>query len=200
MSTPASADGRTARRSRNRELVLDAVLDLFTKGNFHPTPEDVAAASGVSLRSVYRYVDSRDDLLQAAMERHLEKTAHMWALDTSSKGPLSDRVERFVEHRLRLHEAVGSSNRAARAFARRDSTVAERLRDARRLLRRQLERQFAPELSALSGSRRRAVVTSLDSLTQLEGLDSMMVQQELSMREARETLTFVITVLLESKE
>lgn len=200
MSTTASVDGRSARRSRNRELVLDAVLELFTQGNFHPTPEEVAAASGVSLRSVYRYVDSRDNLLQAAMERHLEKTAHMWALDTSLKGPLADRVERFVEHRLRLHEAVGMSNRASRTFAQRDSTVAERLQQARRLLRRQVERQFSGELSALSASRRRAVLASLDSLTQLEGLDSLMIQQGLSMREARETLTFVITVLLESKE
>jgi len=200
MSTPSTVDGRNARRSRNRELVLDAVLELFTHGNFHPTPEEVASASGVSLRSVYRYVDSRDNLLQAAMERHLEKTAHMWTLDTSIKGPLTDRIERFVEHRLRLHEAVGMSNRASRAFAQRDSTVAERLVQARRLLRRQIERQFSSELSELSPSRRRAVLASLDSLTQLEGLDSLMVQQALSMREARETLTFVITVLLESKE
>lgn len=193
-------DGRSARRSRNRELVLDAVLELFTHGNFHPTPEEVASASGVSLRSVYRYVDSRDNLLQAAMERHLEKTAHMWTLDASTEGPLADRVERFVEHRLRLHEAVGLSNRASRAFAQRNSTVAERLQHAHRLLRRQMERQFSPEFTGLSASRRRTVVAILDSLTQLEGLDSLMVQQGLSMREAREALTFVITVLLETKE
>lgn len=200
MTTPATVDGRNARRSRNRELVLDAVLDLFTRGNFHPTPEEVANESGVSLRSVYRYVDSRDNLLQAAMERQLEKTAHMWTLETTSEGDLSVRIERFVEHRLRLHEAVGSSNRASRAYALRDSTVAERIAQGRRLLRRHVERQFAPELAAMSPSRRRSALSAIDALTQFEGLDSLMVQQTLSMREARETLSLVITVLLESKE
>ena len=197
-STPI--DGRSARRSRNREQVLDAVLDLFTRGNFRPTPEEVASESGVSLRSVYRYVDSRDNLLQAAMERQLEKTAHMWALDTTASGSLVERVERFVEHRLRLHEAVGASNRASRAFALRDVTVAERISQGRRLLRRQVERQFAPELANLPTARRRVALASIDTLTQFEGLDSLIVQQGLSMREARETLSSVITVLLEAKE
>lgn len=197
-STPI--DGRSARRSRNREQVLDAVLDLFTRGNFRPTPEEVASESGVSLRSVYRYVDSRDNLLQAAMERQLEKTAHMWALDTTASGSLVERVERFVEHRLRLHEAVGASNRASRAFALRDVTVAERIAQGRRLLRRQVERQFAPELANLPTARRRVALASIDTLTQFEGLDSLIVQQGLSMREARETLSSVITVLLEPKE
>lgn len=200
MTTPATVDGRSARRSRNRELVLDAVLDLFTRGNFHPTPEEVAHESGVSLRSVYRYVDSRDNLLQAAIERQLEKTAHMWALETTSTGELAERLERFVEHRLRLHEAVGSSNRASRAYAQRDTTVAERVAQGRRLLRRQVERQFAPELSALPASRRRSVLAAIDTLTQFEGLDSLLVQQSLSVRETRETLLLVITVLLETKE
>lgn len=197
-STPI--DGRSARRSRNREQVLDAVLDLFTRGNFRPTPEEVASESGVSLRSVYRYVDSRDNLLQAAMERQLEKTAHMWTLDTTASGSLVERVERFVEHRLRLHEAVGASNRASRAFALRDVTVAERISQGRRLLRRQVERQFAPELANLPTARRRVALASIDTLTQFEGLDSLIVQQGLSMREARETLSSVITVLLEAKE
>lgn len=200
MNTPVTTDGRSARRSRNRDIVLDAVLDLFTRGNFQPSPDDVAIETGLSLRSVYRYVESRDNLLQAAMERQLEKTAHMWAMEIDPSGPLSDRLERFVEHRLRLHEAVGASNRASRAFAARSSVVAERVAKGRRLLRRQSERQFADELSQLAPERRRAVLSTIDTLTQFEGLDSLLVQQSLSMREARETLMYVMTVLLETKE
>ena len=48
-------DGRTARRDRNREAVLDAALALFTAGELEPTAAAVAERSGVSLRSVYRY-------------------------------------------------------------------------------------------------------------------------------------------------
>lgn len=200
MTSSIVVDGRTARRSRNRELVLDAVLDLFAQGNFRPTPEEVATLSGVSLRSVYRYVDSKDDLMHAATERQLEKTAHLWSFDASTAGPLEERLERFLDHRLRLHEAVGMSNRAARAFAVRDSAVAERLARGRRLLRRHIEAQFAPELGALSAGRRRSIVAAVDALTQFEGLDSLIVQQSQSHREARETLRLALRVLLETKE
>ena len=54
MSDPqpdAPADGRTARRDRNREAVLDAVLDLFADGAIAPAPAEVAARSGVSRRA-----------------------------------------------------------------------------------------------------------------------------------------------------
>ena len=71
-STPASAataepavDGRTARRDRNRDAVLDAVIELFTEGHVGLVAADVAERSGVSLRSVYRYFDDLEALARA---------------------------------------------------------------------------------------------------------------------------------------
>ena len=196
MTLAVSSDGRTARRSRNRDLVLDAVLELFGEGRFRPTPDEVAERSGVSLRSVYRYVQSRDDLLQSAMERQLEKTAQMWSFDYSPNDRLDQRIDALVEHRLRLHEAIATTNRASRAFALRDSIVAERLAKGRRALRRHVERQFEVELNALPARRRRAVLESVDTLLQLEGLDALLTHKGLSVREARETLTDSLTILL----
>ena len=196
MTLAVSSDGRTARRSRNRDLVLDAVLELFGEGRFRPTPDEVAERSGVSLRSVYRYVQSRDDLLQSAMERQLEKTAQMWSFDYSPNDRLDQRIDALVEHRLRLHEAIATTNRASRAFALRDSIVAERLAKGRRTLRRHVERQFEFELNALPARQRRAVLESVDTLLQLEGLDALLTHQGLSVREARETLTDSLTILL----
>ena len=196
MTLAVSSDGRTARRSRNRDLVLDAVLELFGEGRFRPTPDEVAERSGVSLRSVYRYVQSRDDLLQSAMERQLEKTAQMWSFDYSPNDRLDQRIDALVEHRLRLHEAIATTNRASRAFALRDSIVAERLAKGRRALRRHVERQFEVELNALPARQRRAVLESVDTLLQLEGLDALLTHKGLSVREARETLTDSLTILL----
>ena len=196
MTLAVNSDGRTARRSRNRDLVLDAVLELFGEGRFRPTPDEVAERSGVSLRSVYRYVQSRDDLLQSAMERQLEKTAQMWSFDYSPNDRLDQRIDALVEHRLRLHEAIATTNRASRAFALRDSIVAERLAKGRRALRRHVERQFEVELSALPARQRRAVLESVDTLLQLEGLDALLTHKGLSVREARETLTDSLTILL----
>ena len=196
MTLTVPSDGRTARRSRNRDLVLDAVLELFAEGRFRPTPDEVAERSGVSLRSVYRYVESRDDLLQSAMERQLEKTAHMWTFEASPDDSLERRIDALVEHRLRLHDAIATTNRASRAFALRDSVVAEHLAKSRRALRRHVERQFDNELRRLPARRRRAVLESVDTLLQLEGLDALLIHKVLSVREARETLTDSLTILL----
>ncbi|MEI2697696.1 MAG: hypothetical protein V9E94_04890 [Microthrixaceae bacterium] len=47
MTDPLITDGRTARRERNRAVVLDAVLDLFAEGGSpNPTPDQVAERSG----------------------------------------------------------------------------------------------------------------------------------------------------------
>jgi AcrR family transcriptional regulator len=189
-------DGRTARRSKNHELVLDAVLELFTAGNFNPTPEEVATQSGVSLRSVYRYVSSRDQLFEQAIARHLKKTANLWILDEPMNESFASRLDHFLEHRLRLYEAVAASNRASRAFSLTHENVRARLNLARTVLRDQAERQFAPELEALTAARRRQVVATMESLTQLEGLDSMIHLQHLSLRETRETLHHLLTLLL----
>ena len=74
--------------------------------------------------------------------------------------------------------------------------VAERLAKGRRALRRHVERQFEVELSALPARQRRAVLESVDTLLQLEGLDALLTHQGLSVREARETLTDSLTILL----
>src|SRR6185312_6061085 len=66
MSDRAVVDGRTARKDRNMVAVLDAVLELFVRGDLIPSPEAIAQRSGVSLRSVYRYLAASRDLVHAA--------------------------------------------------------------------------------------------------------------------------------------
>ena len=85
-------DGRTARRDRNRVAVLDAVLELFSEGNLTPSPDDVARRSGISLRSVYRYVADSDDLIRSAITRHTEKVAPLFVIDDIGQGPFEHRL------------------------------------------------------------------------------------------------------------
>jgi AcrR family transcriptional regulator len=50
-----------------RERILSAVADLLERGEADDlTMPDVAKASGISLRTVYRYYPTRDELLEAA--------------------------------------------------------------------------------------------------------------------------------------
>jgi len=144
-------DGRTARRDRNRIAVLDTVLELFAQGELNPSPETVARRSGLSLRSVYRYVADRDGLIHAAIDRHLEKVGPLYAIDAIGQGPFGDRVEAFVTARLRLYEAVAATARVAALRAPTSEILRQLLADRRHLLRAQLEQQFAAEIAVLSG-------------------------------------------------
>ncbi len=152
-----SIDGRTARRDRNRDLVLDAVIDLFAEGRLSPNATDVATRSGVSLRSVYRYFEDQDALVRAAIARHAERIAPLLEVPDPGEGPLDARVTRFVAGRMRLYDAAAPTARATLLRAPVNRYLREQMERARETLREQTEAMFAPELAAMPAAQRRAV-------------------------------------------
>jgi AcrR family transcriptional regulator len=192
-------DGRSARRERNRVAVLDAVLQLFSEGNLEPAPDDVAQRSGVSLRSVYRYVANSDDLIRAAIARHTEKIAPLFVIDDLGDGPFERRLGAFVAARMRGYEAIASTARASRLRAPTNEIIREELERRRRWMRAQLERQFAPELDRLPPKTRRAVVSAADALTQIETIELYRHDRRFSSRETTEMLSVALRALLTRK-
>ena len=189
-------DGRTARRDRNQQAVLDAVLALFREDNLQPKPEEVAARSGVSLRSVYRYYSEPPKLLLAAMARHLELVDPYWALPDIGQGSLEERVDRLVARRSDLYERVGPTARAARLAAVSNELIRARFEQGRRRLSEQVDEHFAPELRALPEERRTAVSTAIDALLQLDGFDHYRVYRRLSVAETSRLLRATLLQLL----
>jgi AcrR family transcriptional regulator len=191
MSDPepeVSADGRTARRDRNREAVLDAVLDLFAEDSLTPVPAEVAERSGVSLRSVYRYFDDMDALVRAAIARNLARMGPYFDLDDPGEGALDDRIARTVAARLRLYEGIAPMARAAVARATQNPLIAERLEETRLLLRRQVEAMFAPELDPLDASVRAEVVAAVDLLLEFDAVDHLRRHRRMGSDEAARVL------------
>lgn len=164
-------DGRSVRRERNQIAVLDAVIELFAEDMLAPRPEDVAKRSGVSLRSVYRYFSDPEELLRAAMARHMERTLPLMQLDGLGEGDLEQRIDRFVEMRMRLYEAVAPVARAARVAASRNTPVGAQYQRALRHMRELIEAHFAAELRTMQPAVRLAVVDGIDSMLQLESFD-----------------------------
>ena len=157
MTVPGRAvDGRSAIRDRNRDAVLDAVLDLFSEDNLSPGPEEVAQRAGLSVRSVYRYFDDHDALTRAAIERNSSGSGPLFRLPAIGEGALDDRIDRFVDGRLRLQAAAGPALRATRIRATFDPLVRDRLRSGPGpSCGEQIERHFAPELSTMAPGRGR---------------------------------------------
>jgi AcrR family transcriptional regulator len=190
-----AVDGRTARRDRNRDRVLDAVIELFTEGEV-PVPAAVAARSGVSLRSVYRYVEDTDALARAAIARHLERAAPLLEVDGLTDGDLPERAARLVAARLRFHDEVGATVRAAIARAGANPALADRLAESRGEVRAQVTEAFGSELARLPAPAAQAATAAIDTLLQVEALDHLRTTCRMPARRAQAVLVSAIEALL----
>ncbi|MEP7216281.1 MAG: TetR/AcrR family transcriptional regulator [Anaerolineaceae bacterium] len=171
---PASAvpqDGRRAWRERNRLAVVDALLDLYAEGNLRPDAAEVAERSGVSRRSVFRYFDDRDDLDRAAIERQQQRVRHLIEVASIGEGTLSDRILRLAEQRATLFEQIRPAAQVSRLRAPFHKVIAEELGQSRRFLTRQVECQFATELSGMNGAERRETLSASDAFCSFETYD-----------------------------
>ena len=89
-----------ARRGRppttSRHAVQLAALELFvTQGFDETTLEDIAAAVGVSRRTLFRYYESKNDIVWGEFEEHLEGLrVELAAADP--EGPLMDVLRRAI--------------------------------------------------------------------------------------------------------
>ena len=164
------ADGRRARSERSRQAVIDALLGLYESGNVAPSVAEIAAASGVSERSVLRHFTDLEDLASAAVDRKLAEVMAFFA-DPSHDGSLEGRIDAIVDQRLALHGRLVNLARAAAYHAVTSTTIAQALADRRRLLWNQVGRTFAPELDPLPAARRREVHALVDLALSLEALD-----------------------------
>jgi AcrR family transcriptional regulator len=194
-TTNKIVDGRNARRDRNRELVVDAALELFNEGHLEPNALDVAERSGVSERSVFRYFEDRDALLRAAVDRHLERTNPLFEIPGLGEGPLAERIDRCVAHRMKLYGVVAPTARAAVRRAPSSPVIRNQLDTARRRLRAQLEAMFAPELAAMPAAPRRATIAVADTLFQFESVEYLREHLRLPPARAAESLRRALTAL-----
>jgi AcrR family transcriptional regulator len=189
-------DGRTARRDRNRDAVLDAVLDLFAEDALAPSAAQVAERSGVSLRSVYRYFEDTDALVRAAIERNLVRVRPLFLVDGLGEGPLADRVERLVASRLALHDQVGPLMRATLLHAGDNAVLAERLDTVRAMLGEQVQQMFAPELAALPAADRRGTAAVVDQVLTFESIEHLRKVRGLSRPAAATALAAAVVRLV----
>ncbi|MEO1059567.1 MAG: helix-turn-helix domain-containing protein, partial [Actinomycetota bacterium] len=89
----SDADGRSLRRERNREAVIDALVELIQEGNLEPGAKQIAERAGVSHRSVFRYFDDMTDLAETAVRREFAAAAELAAIPQPSSDSLAARID-----------------------------------------------------------------------------------------------------------
>jgi len=191
-----SIDGRTARRDRGRTAVLEAALELFEEENLEPTPEQIALRAGVSARSVYRYFEDRDQLVRAIIAHKQLKILPLFHIADIGKGELEVRLTRFVDSRLKVHDAIAATARAMAIKSSNDPVIREQIDFRKSIFREQVELSFDQEFKAMSLAQRNASITAIDVLTQLDSLDRYQVDLALSLSETRDLLLISLRALL----
>ncbi len=199
----ATTDGRQLRRERNREAVVDALLDLYREGNLQPGTEEIAARSGLSPRSLFRYFDDVDDLTRTAIRHQEHRVMHLVAIDVGPDRPLEIRVAALVDQRLALFEAVGHAAAVARLRAPFQPVLADEVHLHRVFLRAQIAALFAPELAAMDAERPGSggdTLAAADVLTSFESCQLLLQGQSLSPARARAVVIGALTALFHAPE
>lgn len=171
-------DGRTARRERNREAVVQALLGLYRDGVLSPSADEIAARAGVSARSLFRYFADVGDLASEAVARQADHLTPLFALELDPDAPLGVRIDAFVASRTRLLAEMGEVGRVARFRATKQDVVAQGLARVRRMLREQVAVVLGPALSDRPD--RDALLAAADVLCSWEAHDLMRNDQGLS--------------------
>jgi AcrR family transcriptional regulator len=99
VTTPPRSRRALAEEERRR-AILDAATRLFDERGFHgTTTDDIAEAAGVTKRTLYRYMPSKEQILFEIHDRFLNRTVFE---EVSGPGTAVDRFE----HMLRTHVNV----------------------------------------------------------------------------------------------
>lgn len=192
-----TGDGRRARRERNMASVVEALLALFAEGQLHPTAQQLAHRSGVSLRSVFRYFDDMQDLTLQAVTVHFERVAPLYDLPPRPEGAsLHERIATIAEHRARIYSAVAPVARAAALRYHRSPDLAELSEGMRRQVLRQTAEYFAPELDPLPEDERRLVLACLDAAGQFATAENHCVRHGLPTERLSDAYRLAMTRLL----
>lgn len=188
MAQPAIArlDGRTARRERGRAAVVDAAFELISEGQVPPDVNDLAARSGVSVSSIFRYFDGLADVQVQAMHRFEERFDHLFRLEDRSSGSRSERVHVFVDKRLSLFNEVGVLLAVARLRGLENSVLAEGNERIAGRLRDQVRHQFESELRSLTHANAAALAGAIDSYTSPQSWELLQSSHTRGQRQTRQ--------------
>lgn len=194
-STGDLGDGRVARSLRTRRAIVDALLDLLGRGELRPTAERIAAAAGVSVRSIFQHFADVESLFVEASARYAERIAAR-SRGVAAEAGFDERLSAFVTQRARLYEDVAGVARAAHLQEPFSSVIQASLREARGRSRREIERLFRGELEGFGVDDRRELLEALAAVASWYHWETLRNHQRLSRARAQRVVERSLRALL----
>lgn len=191
-------DGRTARRDRGRSAVIDAVFDLMQEGRVPPDVNELAARSGVSVSSIFRYFDGLEDIQVQALIRFRERFGHLFEVSVNPPQVREERIIDFVSRRLALMDEVGLVLVIARVRALERDHFVDASESLRGSLAAQVRGQFVADLRTLTAAQTDALVSAIDSFASPAAWTVMQDTHTRTSRQIKSTWIKGIGALLEA--
>lgn len=175
-------DGRTLRRRRNRERVIQSLIALIREGDLSPTVAKIADRAGVSHRSIFRYFDDLNDLARTAIETELVDVLPTALLPDIGLGTFEERLDRLITIRMPVLKNVHGLMRVAWTRSVEIPEIDRGLSMISGIMRDQLRRHFAPELEAIEsdGGDPEAALAGVALLVGAESYDHQRRRMELT--------------------
>jgi len=158
VSTFTAVDGTplTPKAAERRQRIVEAAIELGTQGGYDAVHmRDVAGKADVALATVYRYFESKDHLLSAAISQW---TAQLQARLTRSPAQGGAPVDMLVDVLRRASRALERRPLLAAALVRALGSPDPGVASAARQVRGQIKEMALPYLDGLSGEDVEAVV------------------------------------------
>ena len=182
-------DGRTQRTIRNRKTIIEALLDLFSKGNLVPTAQQVADHSSLGIRSVFRHFSDMENLFLEADQLLHENYRLLPHVKPS--GSLSMRIEQLVKERNSTYAAFAAPIRATISQMWRYPLMRKRYKVLGTNLKFETM-YFLPELKQHANH----VTESVDLIISFESYERLRKISDLSKKETSKVMVAALNTLL----
>jgi TetR/AcrR family transcriptional regulator, regulator of autoinduction and epiphytic fitness len=157
-------DGRKARGQRTRDAIVTAMLDLVGEGEFTPSAQQIAARSGVSVRSVYQHLADLESLYDEASSRGAEMIRSM-ASEIDPTWTLARRIEAFATNRATMLERTRSISRAGVLTGTTSAVVRENRQQLAEWARARVASIFSGDLATLPEPVADGILTAIEALS-----------------------------------
>ena len=191
-----SEDGRSARREQNVLLALNAARALFEESRSLPTIEDVAARSGLSIRSMYRYFKDIGEVTESVVGLVADEARTASRLPNPAGVSTADRIDAFARARVTIYESVRGTYLANIARMIHSPETAQSGAAIRAEMLAQFTNQFEQELLLLNESERGYALECGHALTSMEFVDVLMRWRSMTADEAIEAIKYGLTKIL----
>lgn len=157
-----------AATAARRIAVVDAFIDVVLECGSPPTPEEAANRAGVSRATFFRYFSTIAELRNEAATRVVERFPDLLTIPTIGLGSRDDRIRRFVDFQVQLHETLHPLELLMRSHAAQDPEAAGFVDAVRRLHADHARQHFEADLHPHGPARRDDLVAAIAVLTSVE--------------------------------